>query len=332
MVAGGGTGAVTLTNHAVLLGQGTAAVAFAGPGATSGVPLIAQGASADPVFGTAVVAGGGTGTTSFTAYTPICGGTTSTNPLQSVASTGTSGQVLTSNGAGALPTFQTNTGAFAPNSTINIFDDFLFGTSGTSLGSLNWQNVSTTFVVTATTSNANPGICTNTTISAGNSSIFASGATGNAIVLGGGTISINWVVKLATLSTVTNRYIIHAGLGNSATAGLLTDAVYFSYSDNVNSGNWTGNCRASSVTSTANSAVAAVNNAYVNLGIVINAGATSVSFFINGTEIANSPLSSNIPTVAISPFFDVQRTAGTITTGAILVDLFYMTQTLTTPR
>lgn len=49
---------------------------------------------------------GGTGDATFTAYAVICGGTTSTGSLQSVASLGTSGYVLTSNGAGALPTFQ----------------------------------------------------------------------------------------------------------------------------------------------------------------------------------------------------------------------------------
>ena len=52
------------------------------------------------------VAQGGTGLTSTTAYAVLCGGTTSTGNLQSIASVGTSGQVLTSNGAGALPTFQ----------------------------------------------------------------------------------------------------------------------------------------------------------------------------------------------------------------------------------
>ena len=39
-------------------------------------------------------------------YAVLCGGTTSTNPIQSIASVGTAGQVLTSNGAGALPTMQ----------------------------------------------------------------------------------------------------------------------------------------------------------------------------------------------------------------------------------
>lgn len=56
------------------------------------------------------VADGGTGLSSATAYAVICGGTTSTNPLQSIASVGTAAQVLTSNGAGALPTFQAAAG------------------------------------------------------------------------------------------------------------------------------------------------------------------------------------------------------------------------------
>ncbi len=57
--------------------------------------------------GTAVdVPHGGTGVSSTTAYAVLCGGTTSTGALQPVASVGSSGYVLTSNGASALPTFQ----------------------------------------------------------------------------------------------------------------------------------------------------------------------------------------------------------------------------------
>lgn len=54
------------------------------------------------------VTNGGTGATSLTAYAPIFGGTTSTGAVQS-GTVGTSGQILTSNGAGAVPTFQNNT-------------------------------------------------------------------------------------------------------------------------------------------------------------------------------------------------------------------------------
>lgn len=49
---------------------------------------------------------GGSGDSSHTAFAVLAGGTTSTNPVQSVSGLGTSGQVLTSNGAGALPTWQ----------------------------------------------------------------------------------------------------------------------------------------------------------------------------------------------------------------------------------
>lgn len=55
------------------------------------------------------VASGGSGVASNTAYAVLTGGTTSTGAVQSVASVGTSGQVLTSNGAGAMPSFQTIT-------------------------------------------------------------------------------------------------------------------------------------------------------------------------------------------------------------------------------
>lgn len=53
------------------------------------------------------VTAGGTNNTAFTAYSVICAGTTSTGSFQNVSGVGTSGQVLTSNGASTLPTWQT---------------------------------------------------------------------------------------------------------------------------------------------------------------------------------------------------------------------------------
>ncbi len=55
---------------------------------------------------TVTVPTGGTGLTSATAYAVVCGGTTSTGAFQSIASVGSSTNVLTSNGASNLPTFQ----------------------------------------------------------------------------------------------------------------------------------------------------------------------------------------------------------------------------------
>ena len=129
VLIGNGTSAVTgnaVTQHDVLVGGASNAITSVAPSATSGVPLISQGASSDPAFGTAVVAGGGTGDTSFTAYAVICGGTSSTAALQSIASVGSSGNVLTSNGAGALPTWQ------AAGGSITITGDSGGGLTGSS--------------------------------------------------------------------------------------------------------------------------------------------------------------------------------------------------------
>lgn len=53
-----------------------------------------------------VVNAGGTGAASYTPYSVITAGTTSTAAMGNVTGVGTSGQVLTSNGAAALPTWQ----------------------------------------------------------------------------------------------------------------------------------------------------------------------------------------------------------------------------------
>ena len=93
------------SQYNLIVGTGSAYQNIA-PSATSGIPLVSQGAASNPAYSTAVVAGGGTGITTATAYSVICAGTTATGAFQSLASLGSAGQVLTSNGAGALPTWQ----------------------------------------------------------------------------------------------------------------------------------------------------------------------------------------------------------------------------------
>lgn len=132
--SGGATPSLTLTTSitGVLKGNGTAISA-----AVAGTDYVAvNGALGTPstgtltnctglplttgVTGTLDVANGGTGAVSQTAYAVLCGGTTSTGAYQSIASVGTAGQILTSNGAGALPTFQAAGGGFA-SGTVMLF-------------------------------------------------------------------------------------------------------------------------------------------------------------------------------------------------------------------
>lgn len=110
-VAGGGTGRTTSTTAFGTICAGTTATGAlqtVAPG-TSGFPLVSAGAAALPSYSALTVAGGGTGVTTLTTpFGVLCAGTTATGAVQTLPSLGTAGQVLTSNGAGLLPSFQSN--------------------------------------------------------------------------------------------------------------------------------------------------------------------------------------------------------------------------------
>lgn len=67
---------------------------------------------------TIAVARGGTGLASLGTYALLTGGTTPTGNIQQVSGLGTSGQVLTSNGAGTLPTWQSTSSAIYSGGTV----------------------------------------------------------------------------------------------------------------------------------------------------------------------------------------------------------------------
>ncbi len=99
---------------------------------------LSQTASNAVASNIAGISNGGTGKDTFTAYAVLAGGITSQSPLQQISGVGTAGQVLTSAGAGALPTWQDgaggggiqtitgNTGGALTGSNIN----FTGGTTG----------------------------------------------------------------------------------------------------------------------------------------------------------------------------------------------------------
>jgi hypothetical protein len=105
---------LTGTTNQIVVTPGAGSVTLSTPQniATSSSPTFA----ALTLTAALTVANGGTGLQSTTAYAVLCGGTTSTGALQSIAGVGNSGQVLTSNGAGALPTFQNVAGTGTVNS------------------------------------------------------------------------------------------------------------------------------------------------------------------------------------------------------------------------
>lgn len=105
VVAAGGTGASTLPAFNLLLGNGTAAISGITPSATVGIPVVSAGASANPIYGTASVAGGGTGQVTLAAFGVLIGNGTS--GIASVAPSATAGIGLVSQGASANPVYGT---------------------------------------------------------------------------------------------------------------------------------------------------------------------------------------------------------------------------------
>jgi hypothetical protein len=106
--------AIYSTNTNAITGAGTVQfgeIDFYGAGASSGIntstiTALNSRMGALTLTNPLTVPNGGTGDSSFTAYSVVCGGTTSTGALQNVSGVGSSGEVLTSNGAAALPTWQ----------------------------------------------------------------------------------------------------------------------------------------------------------------------------------------------------------------------------------
>ncbi len=96
----------TITQYNIQTGGASNLLNNVAPSSTSGVPVISQGASSQPVFGTAVVAGGGTGQVTLTNHGVLIGQATS-----AIAATtaGSAGQVLQSGGASADPAYSTAT-------------------------------------------------------------------------------------------------------------------------------------------------------------------------------------------------------------------------------
>lgn len=137
------------------------------------------------------VSQGGTGRATATAYGVLCAGTTATGAQQSIASVGTSGQVLTSNGPGALPTMQDATSGggsvqvwcyFVGTGTPSITDSYQMTSitdNGTGYYSLNFSVTldNATYVLSGTcgmrASNAAAGVMTEATSIARSTTLVA---------------------------------------------------------------------------------------------------------------------------------------------------------------
>jgi hypothetical protein len=174
----------------------------------------------------------------------------------------------------------------------------MFGTASNgdiSAGSANGGSVANSSTAGLT---GHPGINTANTGTAGSTgygTMWLDDSNGTAILLGNGDYwRYETVVRIPTLSTAGERYIMRAGFINGPSDG--TNGCYVRYSDNVNGGRFQGYCVSNSTTSTCDMLTTAAINTWYRFTVVVNAAGNSVDFKINGTS--QCQVSSNIPTAA----------------------------------
>jgi hypothetical protein len=150
LVPDGGTGAATFTQYGVILGNGTGALGVTAQG-TSGIPLIGQGA-ANPIFGTAIVAGGGTGLATLTAHAILLGegtgnvafavGAADSVPLWQSSSADPT--ITAINNCATALTYATSTHTFGCNASVGVVPTLTIYTTSNAtvaLGSTNLETV-----------------------------------------------------------------------------------------------------------------------------------------------------------------------------------------------
>jgi hypothetical protein len=262
----------------------------------------------------------------------------SASGVPSFLADGTTGQVLTAT-TGSPPSWGAAPSSFAPNSVIQVSDDFINAAFSSQVasdalvsnypwvltGSSNWTPVTTSSDIT------HIGLVQTPSVTAGTASIMLnsiSSPTGGSYVLGGGAITFDFVFNIATLSNSTNRYSINIGIQDGTTAAP-TNGIFLTYSDNANSGKWSYSVKKAGTPTTVNSSTAATA-AWHHLTISVNAAASSVTITLDGSALGTTI--TNIPIVALSPIFLMTWAVGTIAAGTFQADLFYSNQTLTTTR
>lgn len=191
-------------------------------------------------------------------------------------------------------------------------DDFIGNWDTTScFGAFSWfrqaQNGGGIESPTGDVTNLHPGLLRFRT---GTTSGWGGVATYDYLTFGNGEVILEFCFKSINVGDVTNDFSLYLGFGDKIfnSNPVPNDGIYFFYNQATNSGNWVARTVNGGTTTSANSTVA-LDTDYHIFRIVVNADATSVSFFIDGTEISNSPVTTNIPSL-VGLQFSIQHVAG----------------------
>lgn len=171
-------------------------------------------------------------------------------------------------------------------------------------------------------------ICSTGTTASGYAGVYLSP---NYFNMGGGTITMEAVIRLPVLSDGTQWFQAHFGILNGFTSS--SKSCWMRYDHSVNSGNWELINEGAGVESAVNAAVGPAANTWTKLGIVINAGATSAEFFVDDNSVGTNTAALPGTTAAdICGFRCYIRKIGGTTGRTLEIDYMKFLVDLTTER
>lgn len=326
----------TMENSDTVLGDGESAIYFLGQPGGAGSNRIYT------VFDGSATGGGGGGTVTSVALSlpaifsvsgsPVTTSGTLTGSLANQsANTVFSGP---SSGSAAAPTFRALVAADIPQVSLSRrlteWNDFLFNkivystVSGTGASADIADNYGDT--------GGHPGVLIHQTGTTTTGRAFSGtfGAYNGAIKLGYGVWTYETCLYLDALSDGTDTYTIRVGMLD-ATSGDPTDGVFFRYTHGTNSGKFEAVTRSNSSETATDTGHTVAATTWVKIGFSVNADATSVTFYVNGSLVATN--TTNIPTGGRNTSMGtlIQKSAGT--TNRLLYQDYYLVDCLlSTPR
>ena len=224
-----------------------------------------------------------------------------------------------------------------PNQVITLVDDFCGYELNTSSGgavasTYSWAiNGVIPFANHVAAINTNPGLITHPAMPTGTSYLYLGqggslgvSATNATFALGAGALSIEWIFNIVTPPNGTNDFYITVGMMDLPTGSPMNWLIFQAHFGQ----NWQVNNSFNASTTNTDTGIA-ITSGWHKFSISVDAGSTVATYNLDGNIFTISP---DIPTLGISPTFRIIQNSGTVAAGSVVVDLFTLTQTLTTSR
>lgn len=159
-----------------------------------------------------------------------------------------------------------------------------------------------------------------TTTGGANVGLGATGA-GIGFLITGGEV-VDWLIDIPVASGATNTFRVSAGFADTSAGTTITNGAHISWDNNTDTHWALTTVKAGTSTGTLN--VASTNVAstgWHHLTAYFNDNA-HVHFYVDGTELSNSPLTTNLPTtVPVFPFARILASAGCAATSTCVIDV-----------